>query len=75
VATPLSTKQKNSKSLEGRRSAARVQQDDDSTGDPWTRLGNFFLLILYVVVFLFAMNDTLFKSLSMHLYILSCMVY
>jgi hypothetical protein len=34
-----------------------------------------FLLMLCFVVFLFAMNKTLFKSFSMRLYILSCMVY
>ena len=33
----------------------------------------FFIIMLCVVVF-FTMNDTLFKSFSMHLYILSYMV-
>jgi hypothetical protein len=48
---------------------ARVRQDGDSAGDPWTKLGNCFFIMLCVVVF-FTMNDNLFKSFSMHLYIL-----
>jgi len=77
VATPLFTiKQKTPKSIEGspRRRAplARVRQDGDSTGDPWTKLGNCFFIMLCVVFF--TMNDNLFKSFSMHLYILSYMM-
>jgi hypothetical protein len=55
-------------------SAARVRQDGDSTRDPWTKLGNCFFLLRYVLLFFIIMNDTLFKSFSVHLYILSYMV-
>jgi hypothetical protein len=58
------------------RSAARVRQDGDSTGDPRTKLGNLFVYAMYCwfLFFVFFMNDTLFKSFSMHLYILSYMI-
>ena len=31
------------RSGKGRRFAARVRQDDDSTENPWNRIGNFFV--------------------------------
>jgi len=66
---------------DGRRDAAlcaRVQEDGDSTGDPRTRLGNcyyYYYYYYYAMCCYFPMNDTLFKSFSMHLYILSYRVY
>jgi len=66
-------KRPRNQSRDRRAPLARVRQDGDSTGDPRTKLGNFFLLC-YVLMFFFAMNDTLFKSFSMHLYIMSYMV-
>jgi len=58
------------------RSAVRVRHDGDSAGDPRTRLGNCFLVhaMCCCCFFFFTMNDTLFKSFSMHLHILSYMV-
>jgi len=52
---------------------ARVRQDGDSTRDPRTKLGNCFFYYAMCCLFSY-MNDTLFKSFSMHLYILSYMV-
>jgi hypothetical protein len=57
-------------------SLVRVRPDGDSTRDPWTRLDNFILFFVYTMCCcFFNMNDTLFKSFSMHLYIISYMVY
>jgi hypothetical protein len=57
------------------RSAARVRQDGDSAGE--LGLGLVICLFMLSVVgfcFFFYMNDTLFKSFSMHLYIPSYMI-
>jgi hypothetical protein len=44
-------KQKTPKSIKDHLSAARVRQDGDSTRDPWTKLGNCFFLLCYVLLF------------------------
>jgi hypothetical protein len=55
------------------RSTARVRQDGDSTGN--LGLGLVICLFMLCYWFLFSyMNDTLFKSFSMHLYVLSYMI-
>ena len=69
----FTNKTKTPKPIEDRRAPlTRVREDGDSTGDPRTRLG---ILFVFCHVLLFSyMNDTLFKSFSMHLYILSYMI-
>ena len=69
---PYSQKQKKPlKSIEGRRDAAFRREGVTGWGLHWglrTRLGNLFVYAMCYLFLFSYMNDTLFKSFSMHLF-------